>query len=374
MSINRNELWEQIGLESKDGLFTGLNSRSRHAAKTSRRLFENSLANEYVPPVWAKNIYTSPDGKVYEDVKKSLDKTKPLSKGSIGDALKAEAITNSRNRTAAERIFGAMPVSDKFNSTQPVRGGGINNMYAFNSFESFATAGMTDHLGRASKFAMGYGLRDDLMNSIGLMTRHQKSIISSSATKMSDKLFTGLAPVMGGAFALSEASDYILGNKESTLTDNAATSIAGMALSAAAGTYGFRVGKELTHAGTSLLKAVPKVGKVGTGETGKALGAAGRIRGAAKLTAGSVGGLVTGAGLMLATDSIINVAKTMADRDNNIIKMRQSLFSPGAASTSVNTAQLATSRQRAFAKLSKSSLNDKGSILGNEAAILKGIY
>ena len=148
-----------------------------------------------------------------------------------------------------------------------------------------------------------------------------------------------------------------------------------MALSAAAGTYGFRVGKELTHAGTSLLKAAPKVGKVGIGETGKALGAAGKIRGAAKLTAGSVGGLVTGAGLMLATDSIINVAKTMADRDNNIIKNEAIVNSPQvAASRSVNTAQLATSRQRAFAKLSKSSLNDKGYILGNEAAILKGIY
>ena len=128
MSINRNELWEQIGLESKDGLFTGLNSRSRHAAKTSRRLFEDSLANENIKPQWSEDIYTSVNGKAYRDVRKTLRETDPLSKGSIGTALKAEAITNSRNRTAAERIFGAMPGSDKFNSTQPVRGGGINNV------------------------------------------------------------------------------------------------------------------------------------------------------------------------------------------------------------------------------------------------------
>ena len=41
--------------------------------------------------------------------------------------------------------------------------------------------------------------------------------------------------------------------------------------------------------------------------------------------------------------------------------------------TSVNTQQALTSRQRAFQKLSKSSLNDRASLLGNEASVLKGI-
>ena len=374
MSIDRGQLWNQVALESKDGLLTNDKRRSKHAARTSSRLFENGLGNEDHPVKWSSSLYAKNVLEDYTDVRKMLDNTDPFSKGSIGTALKAEAITNSRNRTAAERIFGAAPGSNKYNSTQPVRGGGINNMYAFNSYESFATAGAMDHLGRAGKFFRGYGLRDDLMNSVGLMTKHQKAIISSSATKATDKLFTGMAPMLGGVFALTEASDYILGNKESTITDNAATSVAGMAISAAAGTYGFRVGKELTHAGTSLLKGAPIIGKIGRGTAGEALGMVGRVRGAAKLAAGTVGGLMAGGGLMMATDAAIGLAKSMADRDNRILQLRNSLFSSTSGNTSVNTQQLATSRQRAFSKLSKSSLNDKGYILGNEAAILKGIF
>lgn len=374
MNIDRGQLWDQISLESKDGLLTNDKRKSKHTSRTSKRLFENGLWDENQPVKWSSNLYRKNANEDYADVRKMMEETNPFTKGSIGTALKAEAITNSRNRTAAERIFGASFGSDKYNSTQPVRGGGINNMYAFNSYESFATAGMRDHLGRARKFAFGYGFRDDLMNSLGLMTKHQKSIIGSSATKVSDKLFTGLSPVIGGAFALSEASDYVFGNKESTITDNAATSVLGMGLSLAASTYGFRVGKELTHAGTSLLKGAPIIGKIGRGTTGKALGVAGKLRGAAKLATGTVGGLVAGGGLMLLTDSAIGLAKSLADRDNKIIQMRNSLFSGGLGDTSVNTNQLATSRQRAFAKLSKSSLNDKGYILGNEAAILKGIF
>lgn len=374
MSIDKAQLWDQIGLESNDGFFSRRSTKEKEAIKTSRRLFENSLGHGNHPIKWSSNLYRKNANADYADVKRMMDATDPLSKGSIGTALKAEAITNSRNRTAAERIFGAAPGSSKYNSTQPIRGGGINNIYAFNSYESFATTGMMDHLGRAGKFLGGYGLRDDLMNSIGLMTKHQKSIIASSATKATDKLFAGLAPTIGGMFALAEASDYIVGNKESTITDNAATSVAGMAASLALGTYGFRVGKELTHAGTSLLKGAPIIGKIGRGTAGEALGAAGRIRGAAKLATGTVGGLITGGGLMLATDAVVGLAKNMADRDNRILQIRNSLFSPTTGNTSVNTAQLATSRQRAFAKLSKSSLNDKGYILGNEAAILKGIF
>nr|DAD60314.1 MAG TPA: hypothetical protein [Bacteriophage sp.] len=374
MSIDRAQLWDQIKLESNDGFFSTDKSRTKNAINTSHRLFENSLARKDHPIKWSSNIYRKNANTDYADVRRMMDAVDPLEKGSIGTALKAEAITNSRNRTAAERIFGAAPGSSKFNSTQPVRGGGINNMYAFNSFESFTTAGMSDHLGRASKFAMGYGLRDDLMNSVGLMTKHQKSIISSASTKTSDKLFTGMAPIMGGVFALTEASDYIFGNKESTITDNAATSIAGMALTTAAGTYGFRVGKELTHSATSLLKGAPIIGKIGRGAAGEALGWAGRARGVAKLATGTVGGLVAGGGLMWAADTAIGLAKSLADRDNRILQVRNSLFTSGAGNTSVNTQQLATSRQRAFAKLSKSSLNDKGYILGNEAAILKGIF
>lgn len=374
MSIDRGQLWDQISLESKDGLLTNNNRKAKHTSRTSKRLFENGLWDENQPVKWSSNLYRKNANEDYADVRKMMEETNPFTKGSIGTALKAEAITNSRNRTAAERIFGASFGSDKYNSTQPVRGGGINNMYAFNSYESFATAGMRDHLGRVRKFAFGYGFRDDLMNSLGLMTKHQKSIIGSSATKVSDKLFTGLSPVMGGAFALAEASDYVFGNKESTITDNAATSLLGMGLSLAASTYGFRVGKELTHAGTSLLKGAPIIGKIGRGTTGKALGIAGKLRGAAKLATGTVGGLVAGGGLMLLTDSAIGLAKSLADRDNKILQMRNSLFSGGLGDTSVNTNQLATSRQRAFAKLSKSSLNDKGYILGNEAAILKGIF
>jgi hypothetical protein len=53
---------------------------------------------------------------------------------------------------------------------------------------------------------------------------------------------------------------YLSGERESTLTDNAATAAVSAAVSLSAGIYGFRVAKEATHAITSL---VPKGASTG---------------------------------------------------------------------------------------------------------------
>lgn len=302
----------------------------------------------------------------FDDLRSEYDKIKKSGISNIEDVMKIRSRSAAREQTFTQRWLGHGN-KDFDILTSPKSGGGIANMYMMPSYEAFATSGVGTHLNRAAAFASGIGLKDDLMNSIGLATAHQKKIMASKSVRVLDKAFAGFAPLVGAVFAGSEALPYLTGDKESTLTDNAVTSVAGMALSLAAGTYGFRVGKELTHAATSL---VPKFSK-----QGQTLGVLSKARGGLKIAVGTVGGLVGGLGATMAVDAAVDMFKTAASQDNSINRVKNALYrNDMTGDISVNTNQLLTSRQKAMAALSKSSLNDKAYIMGNEASILKGIY
>lgn len=289
---------------------------------------------------------------------------------SVEKALDTKTRASARNKTAAQRRFGSRIGSEDWKLTQPTRGGGVKNMYAFKNFESFFSAGATDHLSRAATFAAGRGVRTDLMNSLGFLTKHQKNILASTTAGKMDKFSAGMGAYLGAALVLNGSMDYLVGDKESTLTDNAATNAIGMGLSLAGGTYAFRTTKELTHAATSLIGT----GSLGIKAGGK-LGLLGRALGAGKWLAGAAAG--TGAFLAANTaiDAGVDIFKSAANNENAASRLKKTLYSGDTTTdASISTNQLLTGRQRAMSKLAKSSLNDRGYVMGNEAMILKGIY
>nr|DAV88954.1 MAG TPA: hypothetical protein [Caudoviricetes sp.] len=289
---------------------------------------------------------------------------------SVEKALDTKARASARNKTAAQRRFGSRIGSEDWKLTQPTRGGGVKNMYAFKNFESFVSAGATDHLSRAATFAAGRGVRADLMNSLGFLTKHQKNILASTTAGKMDKFSAGMGAYLGAALVLNGSMDYLVGDKESTLTDNAATNAIGMGLSLAGGTYAFRTTKELTHAATSLIGT----GSLGIKAGGK-LGWLGKVLGAGKLLVGTGAGIGAFAAASTAIDAGVDIFKSAANNENAASRLKKTIYSGDTTvDASIRTNQLLTSRQRAMSKLAKSSLNDRGYVMGNEAMILKGIY
>lgn len=289
---------------------------------------------------------------------------------SVEKALDTKARASARNKTAAQRRFGSRIGSEDWKLTQSTRGGGVKNMYAFKNFESFFSAGATDHLSRAATFAAGRGVRADLMNSLGFLTKHQKNILASTTAGKMDKFSAGMGAYLGAALVLNGSMDYLVGDKESTLTDNAATNAIGMGLSLAGGTYAFRTAKELTHAATSLIGT----GSLGIKAGGK-LGWLGKALGAGKLLVGTGAGIGAFAAASTAIDAGVDIFKSAANNENAASRLKKTIYSGDTTvDASVRTNQLLTSRQRAMSKLAKSSLNDRGYVMGNEAMILKGIY
>lgn len=289
---------------------------------------------------------------------------------SVEKALDTKARASARNKTAAQRRFGSRIGSEDWKLTQPARGGGVKNMYAFKNFESFFSAGATDHLGRAATFAAGRGARADLMNSLGFLTKHQKNILASTTASKMDKFSAGMGAYLGAAFVLNGSMEYLVGDKESTLTDNALTNAVGMGISLAGGTYAFRTTKELTHAATSLIGT----GSLGIKAGGK-LGWLGKALGAGKLLVGTGAGIGAFAAASTAIDAGVDIFKSAANNENAASRLKKTIYSGDTTvDASIRTNQLLTSRQRAMSKLAKSSLNDRGYVMGNEAMILKGIY
>lgn len=309
---------------------------------------------------------------LHDDLVEEFNKINSSKASKFDKMERLQSISNARNRTKMEDIFGSL--SDK--TTAVKAGGGVNNQYGFTSMESFARAGVLDHARRAAQFASFRGVKDDFLNTIGIRTAHQKNIIASASASKLDKVMAGAPAALGAVFSMSEAMQYAVGDKETTITDNALTSVTGLALSSAASTYAFRVTKEATHTATSFLK----VGKLASesyrsAETVGKLGWGGRVMGGAKWLTGTAVGLAAGGAAFMAVQEAVDIFKSSADRENAVTRLKDKLYTGDTrGDASINTRQALTSRQRSIQKLSKSSLNDKAYLLGNEAMILKGIY
>ena len=298
----------------------------------------------------------------YKDLQEQFDSAMKSSRpASVEDMMRIRQTRAARDRSATSRWLG------KGGDNHLMRGGGASNIYMFGSHEAFSIAGAGDHMDRMLKFARGYGMTDDIMNGLGMLTKHQKNIIASPSQSLRNKLFAGVPAALGGVFSMAEAVPYMTGEKESTLSDNAAVSMLGLTAQMAAGTYAFRVSKEATHMATSL---IPKFSK-----QGEALGMASKARGYLKFGIGAGVGIAAGITAALGVGAAVDIFKESANTDNSINRVKRKLYRGDIlGDTSITTNQLLTGRQRAVQKLSKSALNDRGSILGNEAMIMKGIF
>ena len=100
----------------------------------------------------------------------------------------------------------------------------------------------------------------------------------------------------------------------------------------------------------------------------------GKVVSAGKLITGTVAGLAAGLTAAVGVDTVAELARSSASQDNSILNLKRSLYKADDMSdTSIQTNQLMTARQRTLNKLSKSSLNDRANLMGNEAMVLKGI-
>lgn len=100
----------------------------------------------------------------------------------------------------------------------------------------------------------------------------------------------------------------------------------------------------------------------------------GKVVSAGKLITGTVAGLAAGLTAAVGVDTVAELARSSASQDNSILNLKRSLYkADDMADTSIQTNQLMTARQRTLNKLSKSSLNDRANLMGNEAMVLKGI-
>lgn len=238
-------------------------------------------------------------------------------------------MSNKLTDLEAARLEG----TDRKKYFQGYKYAGKNEVKDFGLMGKYGQATAMDHLKRAGNFSMPFMsgvFRENVMNALGMTTRHQKN----------SWLARTLIPASAGYFAYDavDTGDY--------------AGFAGFAGAEIGFLTAFRPAKELGHA---LSKGVLRMGTKSSwlfGATaGLGVGVAAGI---------AVGGAAYGASLLGSNDNIIQ--KTAWD-------LNKPLFN----TQGMQTQNTLSARQRALNKLSKSGMNDRGSLLGSEAMLMRGM-
>lgn len=216
-----------------------------------------------------------------------------------------------------------------------------NSDFGYRSKAAREAQSATDHFKKAGVMAIGgSGLkRETLLNSVGLLSKHQKAAAKGGGfmNKAQRALIPGGAAV--GAFM--------------TLNDggNVVDFVGDFVLPEIGLFTGWHVGKN-----------------AGFG-AGKALGFGGRGVLAMGATAG-VAAAATGLALGIGAGML---AKEAGDSDSFLNRTAENLMHADFDLSLNETSNTLTHKQRALNKLSKSALNDRGTLLGNEAQVIAGI-
>ena len=192
---------------------------------------------------------------------------------------------------------------------------------------------------------------ENSLNSLGIVTNQQKMQFNSSSG-MLGKAGALLGPGLGAATIFSTIADG--GDMYETMTFN---------LAAASGMAGFTAGSRL---GGSLFQGAQIVKNEHTGlnqlNGGKMRFAVGAIEGAVGFAAGAA---LVGGGMWAASDIISN--------DSVLAKMAKGYSKLASNAGIEQNNRTLTMRQQALQQLSQSAINDRASLLGNEAAVLRGV-
>ncbi len=205
-------------------------------------------------------------------------------------------------------------------------------------------------LAGSAMFDTARALSENSLNSLGIVTNQQRMQFKSSG--MLGKAGALLGPGLGAATIFSTIADG--GDMYETMTFN---------LAAASGMAGFTAGSRL---GGSLFQGAQMVKNEHTGlnqlKGGKMRFAGGAVGGAIGFAAGAA---LVGGGMWAASDLTSN---------NSVLAKMAKGYSRLAsnAGTEQNNRTL-TMRQQALQQLSQSAINDRASLLGNEAAVLRGV-
>jgi len=208
------------------------------------------------------------------------------------------------------------------------KGGGRSPLTASTFFKKSAMAA-----------TIGSGIkRETFMNSLGLLTRHQKEAAKAGGLAGLQSWMIPGGAFLGGAMTLSE-------------------------------------GGGIMEYGTDFV--LPGMGILGGWSVGKNAGfGIGVMTGAGRKTllgmGGALGGIGAAAGLVAAV-AIGEGIKSLGDSNSEINQLGEHMkYSP--FNTDVNETQnTLTHRRRILSKIAKSGMNDRGALLGSEAGIVAGI-
>ena len=205
-------------------------------------------------------------------------------------------------------------------------------------------------LAGSAMFDTARALSENSLNSLGIVTNQQRMQFKSSG--ILGKAGALLGPGLGAATIFSTIADG--GDMYETMTFN---------LAAASGMAGFTAGSRL---GGSLFQGAQIVKNEHTGlnqlKGGKMRFAGGAIGGAVGFAAGAA---LVGGGMWAASDLISN--------DSVLAKMARGYSKLASNAGIEQNNRTLTMRQQALQQLSQSAINDRASLLGNEAAVLRGV-
>lgn len=244
-------------------------------------------------------------------------------------------------------------------------------------FKNYMKADAGELTGRGFAFAMGRGSGEALMNSFGIITAKQNAIMKQERTMLGKVLSNATmtrAGVLGSLLYSANADDGVGGFVEGQL-------------SYAAALQGWRVGTSFAPLGHGVANiagnvaaTVPRTISAGynfmaKGETTPLQSfwnkpaAGGFARGAT----GLVGGLTGAAVGLAALQAVSFVASDITSNESTIRKVAKNLSTKTIYASTQQTHQTQTARQAALDKLSRSGLNDRALLFGNEARILGGV-
>ena len=205
-------------------------------------------------------------------------------------------------------------------------------------------------LAGSAMFDTARAFSENSLNSLGIVTNQQRMQFKSSG--MLGKAGALLGPGLGAATIFSTIADG--GDMYETMTFN---------LAAASGMAGFTAGSRL---GGSLFQGAQMVKNEHTGlnqlKGGKMRFAGGAVGGAIGFAAGAA---LVGGGMWAVSD--------LTSNDSVLAKMAKGYSKLASNAGIEQNNRTLTMRQQALQQLSKNAINDRASLLGNEAAVLRGV-
>ena len=224
-------------------------------------------------------------------------------------------------------------------------------------------------LGQGLTHGMGL-MGEGMMNSLGIVSKQQK-IMWKTGNPL-QKAFAAAGPVLGAGFL---ASTMLEGGD---MYDALAFNVAGAGAMA-----GFHMGKSFAGAassgaarmwgGAGTTFGAAKAYAAGDIVNGKTMTKAGIAGGKARLVMQGIGGIAGGVAGFAAISGATWAIKDMTAADSVIAQGARKYTSLASSASTMQNNNTLTMRQRALQQLSQSSMNDRQSILSNEAAILKGL-